>query len=323
MHSLLKYTSLAVIVIQTTTMVLVLRFSRTQTIAGPRYLSSSAVVASEFLKLLVCASVLLWENDGNPVQLLRQLHQEVWCKPKETCKMLVPAGLYTLQNNLLFLALSLLDAATFQVTYQLKILTTAMFSVVMMKKRLSFQQWIALLLLMGGVVLVQMPAAESGKQVTQGSAASKLLGLMAILASCVSSGFSSVYLEKLLKGLSQSLWVRNIQLAIFALVLGIVAMFLTDYQRLVVGGFFQGYNYITWAVIFLQAFGGLVVSLAVRYADSILKGFATSISIVLSALCSYFLLGDFLPTTDFLAGASLVIFSTIMYGIPVSSGSSK
>jgi hypothetical protein len=35
----------------------------------------------------------------------------------ETLKMLIPAGLYALQNNLLFLALSNLDAATFQVRY--------------------------------------------------------------------------------------------------------------------------------------------------------------------------------------------------------------
>lgn len=323
MHTVLKYSPLAIIVVQTTTMVLVLRYSRTQTVAGPRYLSSTAVVASEFFKILVCASVLLWENDGNPIKLATLLYNEVWCKPRETFKMMVPAGLYTLQNNLLFLALSLLDAATYQVTYQLKILTTAGFSVLMLNRRLSLQQWVALVLLMAGVVLVQFPVAETAKQPSGPSSMSQLLGLLAILASCLSSGFSGVYLEKLLKGLSQSLWVRNIQLAIFGLVLGTLAMLLTDYSKVFAYGFFQGYNYITWAVIFLQTFGGLVVSLAVRYADSILKGFATSISIVLSTLCSYFLLGDFLPTTYFFAGATTVILATLMYGIPVTSGSSK
>ena len=34
----------------------------------------------------------------------------------------------------------------------------------------------------------------------------------------------------------------------------------------------------------------------VKYADNILKGFATSVSIVVSSLVSFYLLGDFQPT---------------------------
>lgn len=43
-----------------------------------------------------------------------------------------------------------------KVTYQLKILTTALFSVSMLGKKLVFHQWISLLVLMGGVTLVQV-----------------------------------------------------------------------------------------------------------------------------------------------------------------------
>ena len=42
---------------------------------------------------------------------------EVFRKPRETFKLIVPAGLYTIQNNLLFLALTNLDAATYQVKF--------------------------------------------------------------------------------------------------------------------------------------------------------------------------------------------------------------
>lgn len=40
---------------------------------------------------------------------------EIIYKPKETAKLIVPSGLYAVQNNLLYLALSNLDAATYQV----------------------------------------------------------------------------------------------------------------------------------------------------------------------------------------------------------------
>lgn len=43
------------------------------------------------------------------------IRQEIINSPMDCLKLAIPAGLYTLQNNLLFLALSHLDAATYQV----------------------------------------------------------------------------------------------------------------------------------------------------------------------------------------------------------------
>ncbi len=84
------------------------------------------------------------------------MNNEIIQKPGETMKLLIPSGLYTLQNNLLFVALSNLDAATYQVTYQLKILTTALFSVLMLGKKLDMFKWVSLIVLMAGVSLVQV-----------------------------------------------------------------------------------------------------------------------------------------------------------------------
>lgn len=44
------------------------------------------------------------------------LRQEIIHKPVETLKLAIPSGIYTLQNNLLYVALSNLDAATYQVS---------------------------------------------------------------------------------------------------------------------------------------------------------------------------------------------------------------
>ncbi|KAL8710416.1 MAG: hypothetical protein Q9220_005017 [cf. Caloplaca sp. 1 TL-2023] len=67
--------------------------------------------------------------------------------------------MYVLQNSLQYLAISNLDTAVFQVTYQFKILPTALFSVILLRRSLSLRKWLALALLMFGVATVQLPAS--------------------------------------------------------------------------------------------------------------------------------------------------------------------
>ena len=51
-----------------------------------------------------------------------------------------------------------------------------------------------------------------------------------------------------------------------------------------------------------------------RYADNIAKGFATSLSILLSSLFSWLIPGlGFVPTRGFLVGSALVVAATMLY----------
>ena len=55
-----KWISLIALVLQTTSLVLLLRYSRTM--KAERYLSSTAIVTAEFLKGLICIFLVWWEN---------------------------------------------------------------------------------------------------------------------------------------------------------------------------------------------------------------------------------------------------------------------
>lgn len=322
----LKYICLTVLVIQTSLNVLMLRYTRTsRDPTEPVYIASTAVLLAEILKIFICILILLKEVGYSFDQFRTKIHREAIENWKDALKLMVPALLYVVQNNLLYLALSNLDAATYQVTYQLKILTTAVFSVFMLHRKLNPMKWFSLVVLMVGVILVQWPdpSSAAAKTTKDVGSSSRFIGVVAVLCACVSSGFSGVYFEKILKGSAVSLWMRNLQLAFFSIIIATAGLFINDIKYVLTGGFFQGYNKLVFVVIFIQGVGGLIIGAVVKYADNILKGFATSISIVVSSVISYFLLHDFNPTLFFIFGSSAVLLATYIYSLPAKPTSEK
>lgn len=117
------------------------------------------------------------------------------------------------------------------------------------------------------------------------------LGLTSVLVAAAISGLTGVYFEKLLKEspTQVSVWIRNIQLSFYSSFTALIGgVFWQEGSGIREHGFFEGYNWIVWAAILLQACGGLVGSLVIRDADNIVKNFATSISIVISFMVSVF-----------------------------------
>lgn len=96
------------------------------------YISSFNV---KVIKLIVCNAVVFFQSDNSFKIWYNDMNIHIWHSPSEVAKVSVPSFLYVIQNNLLYLALSNLDATTYQVCYQLKILTTAVFSATMLKVR--------------------------------------------------------------------------------------------------------------------------------------------------------------------------------------------
>lgn len=307
--TMLKHLSLVLLTLQNALLILVMRYTRTR--KGDMYFATTAVILSEGLKVLTSLGILA-AQEGTLTKLLCYLRDNIWRQPLDCLKVSVPAFIYTLQNNLLYIALSNLDAATFQVSYQLKILTTALFSVLMLNKKLSPQQWSALVILFVGVALVQFRPEDSRSSKTATTDQRPSVGLFAVILSCFMSGFAGVYFEKILKGTKQSIWLRNVQLGSMSVIIGLITMEIKDGPKIQERGFFFGYDYAVWVVIVFQSVGGLLVAVVVKYADNILKGFATSAAIVLSCIASIYLF-DFKLSFPFTTGAFLVIISVYIY----------
>jgi len=319
---MMKYISLFLLIAQMVGLVLMLRISRKQQ-GDNLYLASTAVFLMEFMKFIICLSVVFMQSNYNMQKFLSELTLHVYNSPYEILKLSVPSFLYTVQNNLLYLALTNLDAATYQVCYQLKILTTALFSAIMLKRQFSSFKWLSLFILTIGVAIVQSSGGtnnNSASTTTNDSAnKNRLIGFIAVICAACTSGFSGVYFEKILKSSAKtSLWIRNIQMSLPSIVIAYLTVFIHDYATVRSKGFFIGYNYLVWLVIIIQAVGGLIVAVVVKYADNVLKGFATSFSIIISVFVSALFFHDdsFHPNLKFFFGTGLVLTSSYMYSYP-------
>lgn len=310
----LKYVALMALVAQNASLVLMMRYVKTRP-NMPQFTNSTAVVCCETLKLLACLAVVFFEVNSSFSAWIAHLHGFLVKNFLDTLKVAVPAFIYVIQNNLLYIAVENLPAATFQVSYQIKILTTAIFSITMMGKDINRRQWLSLLLLFAGVAIVQVNNSKSTEKSSEDMEQSAVLGFGAVLLACCSSGFAGVYFEKILKGSTASLWTRNIQLGLFGLITGLMSTFAKDGDKIFDKGFFYGYDYMVWSVISIQALGGLLVAVVIKYADNILKGFACSVSIVVSAVAAYFIF-EFEITWAFSFGTALVIMAVYLYSLP-------
>lgn len=196
-----------------------------------------------------------------------------------------------------------------------------MFAVFILKKKLLSIQWAALVVLVIGVVLVQLAKSDTPATLQTGFSQNRLIGFSAAFAACFLSGFAGIYFEKILKGSDISVWMRNIQLSLLSLPFGFITSFLSDHKIIFDKGFFYGYDFFIWYLVLLQACGGLIVAMVVKYADNILKGFATSLAIIISCVVSIYIF-DFNLTMQFTAGVFFVICSIFMYGYNAKSDNS-
>eukprot|EP00088_Acartia_fossae_P027236 TRINITY_DN2797_c2_g1_i6.p1 TRINITY_DN2797_c2_g1~~TRINITY_DN2797_c2_g1_i6.p1 ORF type:complete len:337 (-),score=51.79 TRINITY_DN2797_c2_g1_i6:369-1379(-) len=306
----LKYLSLITLTGQNALLGLSMRYARTR--PGDMFISTTAVLMAEVVKLLACL-VLVWNAEGRRInRWWDALDRTIIKQPIDTLKVCVPSFVYLIQNNLLYVAASNLDVATYQITYQLKILTTAMFAVTMLNKKLLGLQWMSLLILVSGVAMVQLSDVKEQSSAST-EEQSKLIGFSAALTACCLSGFAGVYFEKILKGSDISVWMRNVQLALLSVPLGFCTTMLKDGGAISEKGFFHGYDSFVWFTVMQNALGGLLVAVVVKYADNILKGFACSLAIIITCVASIFIF-DFSLSFQFAVGAALVISSIFLYG---------
>mmetsp|Transcript_59310 Transcript_59310/g.109631 ORF Transcript_59310/g.109631 Transcript_59310/m.109631 type:complete len:364 (-) Transcript_59310:102-1193(-) len=302
--------ALVALVLQNVLLAVVTRYARLSQEGDKHWVSTTVVCCSEVSKLAISAALMYSEKaaEGAPMFSGEGMSGRSWAL------MAIPGLLYCAQNNLYIIGVSNLSVSLFQVFSQMKILTTAFFSVTILRKQLGGDKWLSLVALTVGVMLI----VSNGDTATQGN---MLIGMFSVGASCCTSGLAGVFLEMMLKNYSATVWERNLQMAAYGLVFGTIAVVCNDFEAVSNNGFFAGYNSAVVLIIAFQAGGGLIVAMVLKYADNLVKCFAVALSVVLGCVTSRLVYGEGPPLGDpnFLGGTILVCGSTIVYSMGIEA----
>ena len=262
------------------------------------------------------------DDSGTPSR--NSLPQHLVGLVKTSKKMIVLALIYGTMNILSFVSLRNISAGMFTIFAQTKILTTATFSTIILKRQYSWTKWRALIALMMGVLLFSEPiwGKESSATITDGNA---FVGTLAVLIEVSLSGFASIYFEKVIKTDTHqiSIWERNFQLALGSLPV-YFCFILADGGG--TAGFLGGWSLMALLLAALGAAGGLLVALSIKHGDSILKTLATTGAIILTGLLDSLFLGGPMNPSMVIAAVQVIIaicnytFDATAVVVPPSAG---
>lgn len=254
-------------------------------------------------------------------------------------RLVPPAILYVFQNNLQVFAAGNLTPAEYQIVGQTKLVFTAIFSVIILRKVLNKQHWLSIAVLTIGTIVVQLVSSSQLHKVhsnipsdavaaanTEGIASptilsetpkaiirtqwNLLIGTIAMLGASACSGLGGVLVEMLLKQ-KLHFWTTNVFLSFFSLLPASIPVILDTFYRSSFDPlrFFNGY---VWGLIGMNILGGIITSVSMKYADNILKNFAVAISLIGTVYLSVIVLGE---SVNFIqvVGTALVIGAVVGY----------
>lgn len=232
-------------------------------------------------------------------------------------KYAVPAFCYFVSNNCSFFIIRHLGPTTFQITNSLKILSTGILMQIVLGRRLSWQRWKSLILLVIGTLISRSTPNATFSDVPYSNTSPPYAGYAFIILNATAAGLGGVVSEKLLKtndlNLEDSLHWKNSQLYFFGMLFGVCKLtFLPSSQIQPHVNFFDGFNIYAYAIIFAHAAGGLAVSFILKYMDNITNCFVSGLSMLCVALV-HANMQDESVSIDVFLGILLIFLATEQY----------
>ena len=316
------------------------------------YSPAMVVFLAELIKLAFSVSAYVHtharDSPGNVWGVIRAELEDATAE-RRYLRFAVPALIYLIENHLRFVVLSrLASPITWVVFSHVEIPIVAGLSFYLLRRKLRRNQWIAVFLLLDGVMAAEIalchakgdgdpshPSCDSFSAYPVVALSLVLLGAM--LAALAGIAVEFVYKEHF----ATSIHLQNAQLYAFgALANGAIVMLSSSGTASVVDGggegegddgfsavprsSFRGFGTpSTWFVTLTLAAFGIVSSLIMKHLSNIAKVFNSAAGMVVVTIASMAFLGTKVTLPFFLAAAVIVASLVSFYGGGESGGSSR
>ncbi|KAG5283139.1 hypothetical protein AALO_G00038760 [Alosa alosa] len=293
------------------------------------FLPASVNLLAEAIKLLFCLAMSV-----RVIIREERSFRDLCCSSGSSflsyMKWSVPAFLYFLDNLIIFYVMTYLQPAMAVLFSNVVILTTAVLFRIVLKRRLSWVQWAALVILFLCLVFTQqqlelrnhtLAATVADDPAWTETVARWLrhfgLGYVFLLVQCFVSSMANIYNEKILKEgdqLTESIFIQNGKLYVFGLLFNALALALRPEDRAVIlhCGLLHGHNAFSAALVVVTAALGLSVAFILKFRDNMFHVLTGQITTVLVTALSLFLF-DFRPSVDFFLQAPVVLLAIYIY----------
>lgn len=282
------------------------------------YSKFSSVLLTELGKALFSLAALIF--GGGLREVARNSGQEFF---REALQYAVPELIYCINNFLVFVILEYVDMTTFQLLGQLKIVFTGLLFRIVLRRRLSDYQWLAIWQLACGATVSQIPTSEPQKT------NAPFFGVVLSVVSCCLSALAGIYNEKIMKDkASVSIHWQNLQLYTWGIIFCLIGDRVSPVIRHLLNpdaeaearpqSLLSGYN--VWAVVVVlnNMFMGLSISAILKFVDNIARVYTHTMAMLTTSVLAVVLFHEKAVSLQMCLGIAIVSSSAVQYNLNVS-----
>lgn len=214
--------------------------------------------------------------------------------------LLLPVLSSITSDILVFYMFEYVSPTTYAVVKQVRLLMTAVTYKFVLGRPISNIQWIAMLQLLVASSLFEIRYVgdlAAGEQSDKFSNDLNVIGLSFLLLKVFFDTAATILQDIIFKHLSGKKFPfpqQQLVFAVYSFLIGIMCLPIFSWDDLFVRGrpFFSGYNQGAVISIFLYAFYGILISLLLRFADSMLKMFQALFGVMITILLDHRFFGS-------------------------------
>jgi UDP-sugar transporter A1/2/3 len=309
----------------------------TKKFTSPEIIKSTVIFTQEIVKLLIAMMGITLNSSSSWKEVTAGWSIGSWLR-----LALLPATIYLIQNLCSLLAYQNLDAITYNVLNQTKTLSAALCCYLLLGKRQSKLQVVALVILllaalvMEGVLPLNLEYymnMSNAKTTTSDSDTSKFSlsskhfshGVLPIMMASFLSGLAGAITQKSLQsGGGRNALMFTMELCVASILILLVSFATSeDGKQITERGFFDQWSFMTMVPILTNSAGGILVGLVIKYAGTTEKGFALIFGILISGIVQSSIDENKSLSKEDIAGGALAALSLWMHATFPYAGAPK